>query len=95
MNSLGRFECPSAASSLHRRSISTSALNAKSRSVCGANRYGGGDLSRSACQNFFFAPSASFALFNVCGAEGHILLPEGGEMCDAENPVWVGGGESP
>lgn len=37
-------------------------------------------------RTFSLSPSASFTLFNVCGAEGHILLPEGGEACDAENP---------
>lgn len=56
----------------------------------GLTRYGRGDLERSACHNLFFAPSASFALFNVCGTEGHFLLPEGGEA-HPENPVWVGG----
>lgn len=54
--------------------------------VRGANGYEGGDLERSAFQNLFFAPSASFTLFNVCGTEGHFLLPKGGEA-HPENPV--------
>lgn len=52
--------------------------------------HGKGAQGRPGFQNFLSTPSAGFTLFHVCGAEGHLLLPEGGE------PPWglllVGGG---
>lgn len=92
MSSSGRSVYPSAASSLHRRSILTSALSARSRSVQGCRAPGEGALGRPDFQNLLFAPSAGFTLFHVGSAEGDLLLPEGGEAPHRDH-VWVEGGE--
>lgn len=55
-------------------------------------RQGEGLLRRPGFQNFLFVPSAGFTLFHVCGTEGHLLLPEGGEVPHRDY-VWVRGGE--
>lgn len=98
MSSLGRSEYPSAASSLHRRNILTSALSARSRSVwgcvgCRGRGGGGAGPGEASLQNLLFAPSAGFTLLHVSGAEGHLLLPEGGEAPRGDG-VWVEGGEA-
>lgn len=53
---------------------------------------GGAAPGRPGFQNLLFTSSVGFTILHVSGPEGHLLLPEGGEVPQRDH-IWVGGGK--